>query len=302
MTATFFQPGALGGDSTDLPPGFWFACVGISLVIHLTALGFLVFAPFGQASQNRIDLSKAIEVDLVGFNPELPLPPAQASSNEPAAPAAEPEVPKEPAASDAPAVAEKTEAQPIPVKKSVEKKVAADYDLVKPAPAVKTSLKKKTFDAEKVIQGAVRRVSEESARSRPKSLKDRIAAMEKQVENLAYKGRISDGQAARGGAGTNSDFGPMEVYQAEVAVKMKRNWAFSSDLAGGAKGLEARLVIKIMPDGTITDVWYEKRSGNTYLDESAYKTVMKANPLPPLPEGYPHYHLVLGFTPRGLAS
>ena len=71
-------------------------------------------------------------------------------------------------------------------------------------------------------------------------------------------------------------------------------------MAGDTRGLESRLVIKIMPNGDITDVWFEKRSGNAYLDDSAYKTVMKSNPLPPLPAGYPYYHLVVGFTPSGV--
>lgn len=297
----------------EVSPVFWITCFSVSLLIHLAALGALVFSPFGQYGAARIISPKAIEVDLVGFNPELPASPGQEASTDAAdeADAAEPETAPEQAAvaelPDQSAVTEsagetvESEATPIPVKTGVEKKIASDYKLTKPAPAVKTSLKKKTFDADKVIEGAVRRLSEDSKAQRPRSLQQRIAEMEKQVGDMAHRGRVSGRVSNRSGSGARDDYSPMEIYQAEVAVLMKQNWAFSSELAGGGKGLETRVVIKIMPDGSVTDVWYEKRSGNSYLDESAYKTVMKASPLPRLPEGYPNYHLVLGFTPSGLA-
>ena len=64
--------------------------------------------------------------------------------------------------------------------------------------------------------------------------------------------------------------------------------------------VEARLMIKIMANGEIRDIWFEKRSGNRYLDDSAYKAVMKSSPLPALPRGYQFYTVLLGFTPSGL--
>ena len=33
-------------------------------------------------------------------------------------------------------------------------------------------------------------------------------------------------------------------------------------------------------------VWTEKPSGNTFFDQSALRAIAKANPLPPVPEGY----------------
>ena len=298
----------VSGYSQDLPPFFWATCFGVSLLIHLALLGALVFSPFGEASP-RINPTETINVDLVGFNPEIPSPPGEAtledaSSGQDAEPLDDAKLSEQTRASEASGKKEAPEARPIPVKTGARKKVAADYDLVEPEPSVKTSLKKKTLDSRKVIEDAVRRISEKSREQRPKSLQDRIAEMEKQVADLAGGGRVSGGDSDREGTrtGVNKDYSPMEIYQAEVAVKMKRNWAFSPELAGGGKGLETRLVIKILPEGSIADVWYEKRSGNAYLDESAYKTVMKANPLPPLPKDYPHYHLVLGFTPSGLAQ
>ncbi|MCF8028860.1 MAG: cell envelope integrity protein TolA [Desulfobacteraceae bacterium] len=308
MSGKKTQSQSMSGYSQELPPFFWATCFGVSLLIHLALLGALVFSPFGETPP-RINPSETIDVDLVGFNPEIPSPPGDASSEDAssgqeAEPLDDAKLSEQTKASEASGKKEAPEARPIPVKTGARKKLAANYDLVEPEPSVKTSLKKETLDSRKVIEDAVRRISEKSREQRPKSLQDRIAEMEKQVGDLAGGGRVSGGDSDREGTGTgiNKDYSPMEIYQAEVAVKMKHNWAFSPELAGGAKGLETRLVIKILPEGTIADVWYEKRSGNAYLDESAYKTVMKANPLPPLPKDYPHYHLVLGFTPSGLAQ
>jgi colicin import membrane protein len=73
-------------------------------------------------------------------------------------------------------------------------------------------------------------------------------------------------------------------------------------LTGGRTDLEAVLVIKIMPNGEIQDIWFEKKSGNSYFDDSVYKAVKKSNPLPPLPKDYqrPFYNVGLVFTPSGL--
>ncbi len=57
-----------------------------------------------------------------------------------------------------------------------------------------------------------------------------------------------------------------------------------------------------MQNGKIKDIWFEKKSGNSYFDESAFKAVKKSDPLPKLPKEYfkPYYNLGLIFTPSGL--
>ena len=41
---------------------------------------------------------------------------------------------------------------------------------------------------------------------------------------------------------------------------------------------------RILRSGAVSDVSFEKRSGNRFFDDSAMKAVRKASPLPPLPE------------------
>ncbi|MFW6335017.1 MAG: energy transducer TonB, partial [Desulfosalsimonas sp.] len=195
----------------------------------------------------------------------------------------------------------------ISVKKGIKKKVSGDYDLKTPSPEKKSPENEETPDPDKVISDAVSRMEREAEKNKPDAVSDRIARLQGEVEGQDYKKRFREnsrqGSGGSGGRSHSGDLSPMEIYQAEVAALMKQNWAFSPDMAGeNARGLEARLVIKIMSDGEISDVWFEKRSGNDYLDESAYRTVMKASPLPPLPEGRSRYHLLLGFTPSGLSN
>ena len=90
------------------------------------------------------------------------------------------------------------------------------------------------------------------------------------------------------------------VYQQEIAYHIRKNWVFSEQLAGGRTDMEVRLLIKILENGNIEEIWFEKRSGNSYLDESAYKAIKKSNPLPLLPKGIQIYNVLLGFTPSGL--
>jgi len=94
----------------------------------------------------------------------------------------------------------------------------------------------------------------------------------------------------------------MDIYKAEIPYHIQNNWVFSERLAGGQTDLVAWLVIEIRPDGSIRDIWFEKRSGNRYFDEQAHKAVMKSDPLPPLPRGFtrPYFNVGLRFTPSGL--
>jgi colicin import membrane protein len=87
-----------------------------------------------------------------------------------------------------------------------------------------------------------------------------------------------------------------------VASQVERNWAFSSQLAGGDKNLKVGLVFKVMPNGEISDIRYTERSNNTYLDDSAYKAIVKSSPVAPHPPSVkaPYVTVAIRFTPEGL--
>ena len=109
-----------------------------------------------------------------------------------------------------------------------------------------------------------------------------------------------------GGSGTGRVRiqGSILIYQAEIQYQIQKNWAFSQQLAGENTQMEAVLAIKILRNGEIEDIWFDKKSGNAYLDDSAYKALVKSNPLPPLPKDYmrPDYKIGLRFGPKGLKN
>ncbi len=282
------------------------AFCALSFLGHLVLFALAAWAHLPGYSHRELQPPGAISVDLVAFNPG---PPANMTQM----PAAEDSPPAEVVEPAAPADTEPDpprETEPVSVKTAVaEKTDSSDFVVKSPEqPKTKTSLKRRTIDTAKVGKPAV--VPDEKPKEKRPSqpLKDRIAQLRKEVGDYSgILGQDSKGPGQtqaheRGGTGSASrrELEQIEVFQAEVSVRLKSNWVFSEDMAGDTRGLESRLVIKIMPNGDITDVWFEKRSGNAYLDDSAYKTVMKSNPLPPLPAGYPYYHLVVGFTPSGV--
>jgi colicin import membrane protein len=180
----------------------------------------------------------------------------------------------------------------------------------------KTSMKKKTLNRTKMIEGAIKNVEEKVDDSQSASVKEALNRLKKQVEQTEAARALSSQAGGSGGsAGRASGFGSgsgagsaprtlevIRIYQAEIQYQIQKNWAFPPQLAGNNFELEAMLGIKILRNGEIEKVWYDKKSGNHNLDESAYKAIMKSNPLPPLPEAYSgsSYTVGLRFGPKGL--
>jgi colicin import membrane protein len=95
----------------------------------------------------------------------------------------------------------------------------------------------------------------------------------------------------------------IDLYRLEIAFQIQKNWAFNEQLAGGDHSLVAAIVFKVMPDGEIRDIFFTDRSGNTYLDESAYKAIVKSNPVDRHPNGlvhHPYVVMAIRFTPQGI--
>jgi colicin import membrane protein len=94
----------------------------------------------------------------------------------------------------------------------------------------------------------------------------------------------------------------IDLYRVEIAFQIQKNWAFNEQLAGGDHSLAAAIVFKVMPDGEIRDLFFTDRSGNPHLDESAYKAIMKSNPVDTHPQGLnkPYVVMAIRFTPQGI--
>ncbi|MEI6313570.1 MAG: energy transducer TonB [Syntrophus sp. (in: bacteria)] len=82
-------------------------------------------------------------------------------------------------------------------------------------------------------------------------------------------------------------------YYTVIWSRIKSQW----NLPGGLNpkdNVEAVVQVRIMQNGTITGISFEKKSGLAYFDNSVLRALKKANPLPPLPPWYRENGLDLG--------
>ena len=76
------------------------------------------------------------------------------------------------------------------------------------------------------------------------------------------------------------------LYYQAIEQKIKNNWnlALPRGIIEDMQGMEVVISITIRSDGEITDISFEEKTGNVYLDDSAYRSVKKSSPLPPFSE------------------
>lgn len=263
----------------------------ISTLCHVLFFGALVFAP-ELKTRSRPTLS-VINVSMVTL-------PSQAQAPLPGRPPAEVQKTPESRKPRPPEVS--TEAAPEKYRKPPE--------AVSPKPErkVKKSLKKETFKPAEVVKRAITEIEKEVESSRPDPVSRAIDRLKDRVDKTAGPDRPdSKTQEAAGGAlgdGAKSKriLELIDIYRVEVAYQIQKNWAFSEQLAKGRTDLVAELAFTIMPNGEIRDIWFDKRSGNDYLDESARKAILKSNPVRPHPAGVVKPFVIVGlrFTPKGV--
>jgi colicin import membrane protein len=281
-------------------------CIGVSLLLHIVLMAVFIIMPALMPSRRYIP--SAVNVSLVSL-PALGNGAAKVSAPEKAV--VESTVPEKPAVVKEPVV------NPVPVKRPPPPpKPEAEVSTAptpKPKKKKKESLKRKTFKASKVIKDAVSKMEKKVETTRPSKLEETMNRLKQQVEK-EDRSRKTTTRAGPGRAGTliGSPTGRglsagqfqsrVQVYQAEIAYQVQKNWVFSELMSGGRTDLEAVLGFKIRPNGEISDIWFDQRSGNTYLDESAYRAIVKSNPLPPLPAGLfaGDYTVGIRFGPKGI--
>jgi colicin import membrane protein len=273
-------------DNGPRPIRIWVLMTGLSVLFHALFFSGVVFLP--QLRSSRQYVPSAVEVDLVSL-------PGAAPESQPAS--TQMGAPPEPVESPEPVKPEAAPAEPVPPE--------PDEVSEKPVPVapsaleVKRSLKKKTFDSSKVIQSAIAKLEKEAPVSRPRSVLQAIDKLKQGVDSEG--GVFLRGGMGAGGVGKKT-LELLDIYNTEIWDRIQKNWAFSEEMAGGRTDLEATIIVKIMKKGEIRDVWFEKRSGNAYFDDSVFKAVKKSDPLPPLPESFrgPFYEVGLRFNPDEL--
>ncbi len=269
----------------------------ISLLCHLILFALMLY-PSGRLSNHRTSI-QVVSVNLVS-SPQAPgtaQPKGTATGKDTTPPLSE----KAPSPQTAPS-AQGTVATP-----KTAKVIAPDA----PKWSEKTSLKKETFKPEQSVKKAIEKI-EQAEELRPSPVAKAIDRIRSEIgqrpEGAFGLSADSAGTTAEGRPGGLTGAGPtggavaseILIYQQEIAYHIRNNWVYPEQLIGQRKDLETRLKIRIAADGEIKDIQFDKKSGNSYLDDSAYKAILKSNPLPALPKGYQFYTVLLGFTPAGL--
>lgn len=94
------------------------------------------------------------------------------------------------------------------------------------------------------------------------------------------------------------------LYRALVNEKIESNWVLPEQLAQSQGKLEAIVVVRARRDGTIFDIQFEKKSGDSYFDDSVLKAILKSKPFPPFPDIYSpqEEEIVIRFAPESVRS
>jgi colicin import membrane protein len=275
----------------------------LSAALHLVFLAALIWVPASFSTPPRLPPG-AISVNLVS----LPGPaPAAAGGGSAGEPPKSVEAPQPPAAKPVVAAVE-------PAPKPVPEAPKPQVSIAPPKVREKKSLKEETKNTQKMIEKAIDRIDKNVKEPDTKSVTaaiDRIRKKLGEAEPAAPTrpgppgpGGTESGAGAGlgGGGGGGGQIEPVDIYRAEIAFQVEKNWAFSPQLAGSNKQLMASLVFKVLPSGEITDVRFTERSNNTYLDESAYRAVVKSSPVKPHPPNIRMPYVLVGirFTPEGM--
>lgn len=272
-------------------PFFWPA--SISLAAHLILFGIIIYCPTWHSEPDF--LPSVIDVQMVDL------------SDLGTVPASKEELPKE----KAPVIEEKeTEVVKASVLKPQSEKKPEISVAAPPKKKSKSALKYKTFKSKKVLKNALERVEKKIDRSPPKPLEDTIKRLREKVTKEGRPGPAGDSaqksdKAAKSGIygrGSKKEIELVDLYRLEIAYAINKNWAFAEQLSGGGNKLMAVIAFKVMPDGEIKDIFFTDRSGNQYLDDSAYRAIVKSSPVRPHPDklSRPYVEMGLRFTPEGV--
>lgn len=299
----------------------------ISMVCHVLLAAIIIYAPISRP-QPDFSMPSVIHVSMVTLaetEPEIesvPEPPVIPDDLESLAVSAPEDFPEDEPVKPEP-VEPKTVPEPEPVKDTPDpdaipepvKPEPVKPESVKPKPEktepVEKPVAKKSVDNKKVIPKKKRPRFKKPAKivadtkpvkprgpSREEIIKNAIANIRKDVK--AASGN-NNGLTGPGLAGKEAS-ALLNVYQINLAVRVERNWAFSTQMAGDDKDLEGIIGFSVMPSGQLKNIWFEKKSGNSYMDESIRKAVVKSNPFQAHPRGLfkPHVEVYLRYTPKGL--
>jgi len=276
------------------------AMIFLSTSLHMMIIFALLLLP--NLSSSRTFYSPVYSVRLVNVQPSL----APENKEAPKPVAVTPPPPPPPAAAP-PKIKEK--AKPISLSPAKTKEEDSEQKITQAIERLRQQRESKNLDA--VIERLRHRQESKSVdtaieRLRAEKEARQVSAAIENIRNrvtIGSSGAIETGEPGMGGATSGVMSIKFKIYYNLLWQRIRSVWVLPEDALGGQKNLETIIAIRIAKDGQIVDIQFEKKSGNSHLDESALRAIKKANPLPPLPPGIvdgDKFDVGVRFTPSDL--
>jgi TonB family protein len=177
--------------------------------------------------------------------------------------------------------------------------VSMSEDLLeKRAPA--SSLSREFLEKDSAKQAVVVKKNTDALDSAPikridvQKTQERESIVDKALENLRKSGApaqpaeetrtaspAAKGETAQGAPSGTADRA-IQRYYGEIWSRIKGQWVFPQAISP-KENFSAVINVTISRSGVITDLHFERRSGNRYFDDSSVRAIRKASPFPPLP-------------------
>ena len=251
----------------------------LSFIFHLVILVAVIFAAEFTLTPEYEPVKPIINISMVTLPVQEPPPPVEA-----------------------PKLPEKTPPEEIVEEPVVPLIIKPPVEHPKP-PSIKhkAAFKRLTKKKKRVVQKPNTKalLKTTPAKTEIASLQDVMEDLRKQVRNEEQNMHPAADDQARPNRHVRD---AINMYRLDIAYQIEKKWAFSDQVAGEHEELEALVVIRVVPDGRVNKIWFEKKSGNNYMDESAMRAILKISPFPPHPKiiSQAFVDVALKFTPYGL--
>jgi colicin import membrane protein len=270
----------------------------LTVALHLGALLFTIVGPLMMPAQTpRIPEVYTVKLYSV---PEAapPPPPAAPKVVKVATPAPKKAVAPPPVKSDAVSLS------PIRQRLAEEKKAKEARRLqeeLRISEMEQVILNLRREQAEKNLAAA-----EKTAEAAKKEAAGKIADLYR--ERADYEARDQHSPAGeatapspRTGGGDQQQLAALAGYRARLFEHISPHWQLP-ELQGWDEKLRAVIVMQVKRDGTVVNIYFEKRSGDRRFDQYAKKAIDNAQPLPPFPleMNEKSEEIAVTFSPGGL--
>jgi len=117
--------------------------------------------------------------------------------------------------------------------------------------------------------------------------KKQISNVDRAIEDIRKKvspSASAPNSQSQSGRMDNAESGAeMNTYYTLIWSRIKGKWALPQGILPEAN-IEAIIQMRILKNGAVVDLSFEKHSGNRYFDESVMKAIKRASPFPPIPQ------------------